>query len=87
MKMRVKQPSAAEIAKAKSWSTWTCEPSTFPWHYDQKEICYVLEGEVEVEDMEGNTIAFGAGDWVEFDADLSCTWKVKKFIKKHYSFE
>ena len=87
MKMRVKQPSAAEIAEAKNWSIWTCEPSTFPWHYDQKEICYILEGEVEVEDMEGNTIAFGAGDWVEFDADLSCTWRVKKFIKKHYCFE
>lgn len=87
MKMRVRKPTESEAAIAKSWEIWTCEASTFPWHYDQKEMCYILEGEVNVEDPQGNIISFGAGDWVEFDAGLSCTWHVKKHIRKHYHFE
>lgn len=86
MKMRVRRPSAAEIAKARSWDTWSCGSSTFAWHYDQKEVCFVTEGEAVVTDNEGNSISFSAGDWVEFEADLSCTWNVKKDIKKHYNF-
>ena len=28
----------------KNWGTWACEPSRFPWEYDDKETCYVFEG-------------------------------------------
>lgn len=85
--MKVLKPTNAEIAKTTTWDIWECEPSTFSWHYDQKEVCYILEGDIEVEDLHGNIISFGPGDWVEFEAGLSCTWRVKEHIRKHYCFE
>eukprot|EP00955_Chlamydomonas_euryale_P060226 357655-Chlamydomonas_euryale.AAC.1 len=29
----------------KSWPTWGCGASKFPWSYDSKEVAYLLEGE------------------------------------------
>ncbi len=26
------------------WGIWTREVSRFPWHYDESETCYFLEG-------------------------------------------
>ena len=69
-----------------SWSVWSCEPSEFDWEYSEEEHCYVLEGDVEVVGPE-NTVHIQAGDYVIFPKDLQCTWKVKKAIKKHYTFK
>jgi hypothetical protein len=30
------------------WPIWTKELSEFPWHYDEQETCYFLEGDVVV---------------------------------------
>lgn len=32
----------------RSWSTWGCDPSTFPWTYSEDEVCLVLEGDFTV---------------------------------------
>jgi len=41
----------------KSWPTWGCEASTFPWSYSENETCYVLEGRVIVTpDGEGHSL-------------------------------
>jgi len=71
---------------ARDWPVWACEVSTFPWHYDQKEICLLLEGEVTVTPKHGEPVQFAAGDLVEFAAGLDCTWTVTKPVKKHYHF-
>ena len=71
---------------ARDWPVWACEVSTFPWHYDQKEICLLLEGEVTVTPKHGEPVQFAAGDLVEFSAGLDCTWRVTKPVKKHYHF-
>lgn len=84
--MKVRKPTEHEIKTAKSWGTWSKEPSVFDWSYSEKETCYILEGEATVEDDKGNSIRFGAGDWVEFEEGLKCTWKVTKAIRKHYNF-
>lgn len=68
------------------WPVWTKEVSEFPWHYDVKETCYLLEGEVEVTAEDNDTVRFGKGDLVVFPAGLSCTWKIVKAVKKHYQF-
>lgn len=68
------------------WPVWTKEVSEFPWHYDEKETCYLLEGEVEVTAEDNDTVRFGKGDLVVFPAGLSCTWKIVKAVKKHYQF-
>lgn len=71
----------------RNWSIWTKEPSRFDWHYDKTEQCLFLEGDVEVETPAGDKIRMGNGDFVTFPKGLSCTWYVKKAVKKHYRFE
>ena len=68
-----------------SWEVWEKEPSTFPWHYDERETCRLLEGEAVVE-APGQRVEFGAGDLVVFPAGLDCTWTVKKAIRKRFKF-
>jgi len=84
--MNKKKPSEEEIAKTDSWGTWSKEPSEFPWSYPEKETCLILEGEARVTTPDGQTISFGAGDLVTFEAGLECTWKIKKAIRKRYKF-
>lgn len=67
------------------WPTWGCEPSTFDWHYDQEESCYILEGEIEVKTATEKVI-IGPGDFVTFPQGLDCTWTVTKSVRKHYTF-
>lgn len=70
---------------AGSWPIWTCEASEFDWHYDEKETCLILEGEVEVS-FKGGSVRFEKGDIVVFPEGLSCRWKVLKAVRKHYKF-
>ncbi|MBU1248965.1 MAG: cupin domain-containing protein [Proteobacteria bacterium] len=70
-----------------SWSIWEHEAAVFPWTYDSEEICYLLEGQVEVVPDDGTpALSFGAGDLVTFPAGLSCTWKILRSVRKHYRF-
>jgi len=69
-----------------SWPIWEKEASRFPWVYDSIEECYFLEGEVSVETKDGKSVSFGQGDFVSFPKGLSCTWNIKKPVKKHYNF-
>ena len=71
--------------KMKSWPIWTKEPSTFEWHYDERETCYFLEGDVVVKTDKGE-VALRPGDLVTFPKGLSCTWRVNKAVRKHYRF-
>ena len=69
-----------------SWGIWTKEASEFPWTYDAEEVCYFLEGEVIVTPDGGEPVEMGAGDLVTFPAGMSCTWLIKKDVRKHYTF-
>lgn len=69
-----------------SWPTWEKEPSTFDWHYDDTEQCYIMEGRVRVEPSEGTPVEFGPGDFVTFPKGMDCVWKVSKGVRKHYNF-
>jgi uncharacterized protein len=69
-----------------NWPIWTKEASTFPWTYDAAETCYFLEGEVVVTPDGGAPVAMGAGDLVTFPAGLSCTWAIRRAVRKHYKF-
>jgi len=70
----------------KSWPTWSKEVSKFPWSYREQEIAYVLEGEIVVTPDGGEPVNFGAGDLVTFPSGMSCTWEVRKPLRKHYRF-
>ncbi len=83
--IEVRQPRPDELDAMTSWPTWTCEASTFDWEYDEKETCYLLEGEVTVKTDDGD-VAFRAGDVVVFPRGLKCVWHVTKPVRKHYQF-
>lgn len=81
-------PSQERLAQlgVNNWSTWSKEVSTFPWTYSEQEVAYVLEGEVTVTPKGGDPVSFGKGDLVTFPSGMSCTWDVKKPLRKHYRF-
>jgi uncharacterized cupin superfamily protein len=71
----------------KQWGIWEKEVSEFPWHYDEMETCYLLEGDVIVTPQGGGEpVRFGKGDLVTLPKGMSCTWKVLKPVRKHYKF-
>ncbi|MBN1612416.1 MAG: cupin domain-containing protein [Polyangiaceae bacterium] len=69
-----------------SWPIWTKEPSKFPWFYDEKETCYLLEGDVTVTPDGGEAVRFGAADLVSFPSGMSCVWEIHVAVRKHYRF-
>jgi hypothetical protein len=87
LKICVEKPSATQLQSlgVKSWPIWEKEISTFPWHYDETETCYLLQGKVRVK-TGSETVEFGTGDLVTFPVGLSCTWEITEPVRKHYKF-
>ena len=87
LKVLVEKPTSEKLNALKvfSWPIWTKEVSSFDWYYDEKEVCYFLEGEVTVKTSAGE-VAFGKGDLVTFPQGLKCVWNIKKAVRKHYKF-
>ena len=69
-----------------TWPIWTKEASVFPWAYGDSETCYFLEGDVIVTPDGGDPVFMGKGDLVIFPQNLTCTWEIKKDVRKHYKF-
>jgi len=86
--IRVEKPDAVKLEAlgVERWGIWEKEASSFPWHYDEKETCYILEGEVTVTPEGGEPVSFGVGDLVTFPAGMDCTWAISKDVRKHYKF-
>jgi uncharacterized cupin superfamily protein len=82
------RPSQAklDVMGVYDWPIWTKEISEFPWTYDSNETCYLLEGEVIVTPEGGEPVKLEEGDLVSFPAGMSCTWDVRRAVKKHYRF-
>ncbi len=87
MKIIIEKPSEKKLRELGvfSWPIWEKEPSRFPWHYDQQEVCYFLAGQVTVV-ANGESYSFGAGDLVTFPSGLDCEWHIKEAVRKHYKF-
>lgn len=83
MKVEVRKPTENEKKIAASWPIWEKDPATFPWEYNQKETCLILEGRSVVKTDEGE-VKFGAGDFVVFPKGLKCSWHIQEKIRKHY---
>ena len=84
--MKKRKASREDISGTSGWGVWQKEPSEFPWYYSQKETCYILEGTATVTASDGETLAFGAGDLVEFERGLECRWKIDQKIVKRFQF-
>ena len=87
--IKIEKPTKEKLSELGvfSWPIWQKEASCFDWHYDETEVCYLLEGRVIVKAGDGERIEFGAGDLVTFPEGLSCAWDIKEPVKKHYSFK
>jgi hypothetical protein len=83
-----RNPDPARLRRlgVERWPIWTKEVSTFPWTYEESETCYFLEGEVVVIPDGGEPVRIGKGDLVTFPSGMSCTWQVRKPVRKHYRF-
>ncbi|MFO8156099.1 MAG: cupin domain-containing protein [Pseudomonadota bacterium] len=68
------------------WPIWEKEASAFPWHYDDRETCYILEGRVTVTPDGDAPVTVGEGDLVTFPQGMDCTWHIHTDIRKHYRF-
>ncbi|MBI3575089.1 MAG: cupin domain-containing protein [Gammaproteobacteria bacterium] len=79
-------PAKLDVIGVYDWPIWNKEPSTFPWTYDQKETCYLLEGEAVVTPDGGEPVTIVEGDLVMFPAGMSCTWEIRRPVSKHYRF-
>jgi len=66
------------------WPIWTKEVSEFPWTYSEDETCYFLKGDVVVTPDGGDPVEMKKGDLVTFPEGMSCTWKIRQDVKKHY---
>ena len=46
--IEIEKPSKGKLEKdgIEDWPIWEKEISTFDWHYDEKETCYILEGKL-----------------------------------------
>ena len=83
-----KNPSETQLQElgVYDWGIWEKEVSTFPWFYDQQEVCYLLEGEVCVTPDGGEPVTFGKGDLVTFPQGMSCVWDIRQPVRKHFRF-
>jgi len=79
-------PAKLDVIGVYDWPTWEKEVSTFDWHYDTKETCYLLAGDVVVTPEGGEPVHITTGDLVIFPAGLSCTWEIREDVEKHYDF-
>lgn len=84
MEPEIRKPSEKEKEKSESWPIWKKDASEFPWEYDTKETCFILEGDVTIINEIGKEFHFKKGDYVIFPKGMKCTWKINKDVKKHY---
>jgi uncharacterized cupin superfamily protein len=87
--VQVRRPEEQELAElgVRSWPTWGCEVSAFPWEYDQREICFFLEGRVKVWHEAQCVAELEPGDLAIFPQGFKCRWEVLERVRKHYRFE
>jgi uncharacterized protein len=83
-----RQPSQERLNQlnVSSWPIWGKDASEFPWTYDEQETCYFLAGDVVVTPDGDEPVEMGKGDLVTFPAGMSCTWTIRKAVRKHYTF-
>jgi len=80
-------PMKLEVLNVDIWPIWTHEVGQFDWHYDTKEMCYILEGEVVVTPVNGEPVTLKERDLVNFPKGMDCSWDIRSPISKHYLLE
>lgn len=63
---------------------WTGEAGKWKVSYSEEEYCHLLEGEVVLTDLDGNSASFSAGDSFVVPAGFEGTWENLSPARKHY---
>lgn len=63
---------------------WRCEPMTFEYEFPGDEIFQVLQGELSVAMLDGDTIELKEGDLISFAKGIKSTWTIKSSFKKFF---
>ncbi len=63
---------------------WSCEPGSFDWEYTWDEFVYILEGEVTITEVGGDSYTLSPGDIGHFPLGLRAQWKVTKAVRKFF---
>lgn len=74
-------PAKLDVIGVYDWPIWTKEESTFPWKYDAKETCYLLEGRVIVTPDDGEPVEIKEGDLVIFPPACHAPGRLKRRSK------
>ena len=87
VEVQIEKPTPEKLKElgVERWPIWEKEVSEFDWYYDTNEICYILEGKVEVTTEDGKRYVIEKGDLVTFPKGLRCRWKVIEPVRKHYN--
>ncbi|MBD3238785.1 MAG: DUF861 domain-containing protein [Candidatus Moranbacteria bacterium] len=89
MTIQITQPEQSDLKAMRvfDWPIWEKGVSEFPWSYDDRETCYIIQGQARVvPDSGANPVTIKAGDLVIFPKGLQCRWQIIQPIKKHYQF-
>lgn len=80
------EPATARLEQlgVADWPIWSSDIAEFPWSYEQREVCYLLEGKAIVTPVDGAPVEISAGDLVVFPAGLACHWEVLQPVRKRY---
>lgn len=80
------EPTTARLKQlgVADWPIWSSDIAEFPWSYDEREVCYLLEGKAIVTPVDGAPVEIAAGDLVVFPAGLACQWEVLQSVRKRY---
>ena len=86
MKPTIRKPTEEEKTQASTWPIWEKEVSQFPWEYDTKETCLIIDGKIKVTNEDGEQFHISPGDYVVFPQGMKCTWNISENVRKYYRF-
>ena len=88
MKITITKPGENFLNNIKIFKKplWEHHPAKFNWKYNEKESCYIIDGEAIIV-TSCESIIISKGDFLIFPEGLKCTWEILKTIRKHYYFD
>jgi len=82
----VRKPTKTEFAEMRAMPVVRSKAGEFDCFYEVEETALIIEGEATVKYGE-RKVSLRAGDYVIFPKGLSCSWQIKKPVKKHYKYK
>jgi uncharacterized protein len=76
--------TAQSADRAATAGFWSCDVGTYEFFFDYDEFIYVVEGELLVEEIGGETHALKEGDTAHFPQGVTTIWRVIRKMTKYF---